>query len=129
MLVFETGKDIGKEGRGPDSVIVSKYDDVSGAILDAMAHLKAFVGKRYGEDANAFRIDLVGKVLKGSQHFFLSDDEDFLWLAGEPAVSGFFEFLASIDGGDDDGHVFSGDVGGIFWYRNGTVCPPRGHTY
>ena len=39
FLVFETGENVGKEGRRPDGVIVGKNDNVRRNFLDSLDHL------------------------------------------------------------------------------------------
>ena len=128
-MVFEAGEHIGQHGGWPYGVVVCENDDVGGGVLDAVAHLEAFVGKGDGEDADAVGVDGVGEVLEGLEHFFFGDDDDFFGLADEPAVGCFFEFVASVDGGDDDGDILGGDVGGVFGEGNGAVCEEGGETY
>ena len=43
-------------------------------------------------------------------------------------MSGFTEFVSGIDGGDDDGDVFGGDVGGILGDWDGLVGVGSGET-
>jgi hypothetical protein len=113
-LVFKTCEGVRQKRRWPNGVVVGEDDDVGGGVLDAVAHLETFVGKGDCQNANSLGVDLVGEVLQGSEHLFLCDDEDFLGLADEPAVGRLFEFLAGVDGGDDDGDIFRGDIGGVF---------------
>lgn len=106
FLVFKAREGIWEEGGRPDGVVVGEDDDICGCVLDAMAHLEAFVGKGNGEDADAFWVYLVGEVLEGSEHLLFCDDEDLLGLSNEPAVGCLFEFLACIDGGYNNGDIF-----------------------
>lgn len=128
LLVLKTRQHIRQHRRRPDRIVVRKDDDVRRRVLDPVAHLQPFVRKGDGEHADALRVDLVGEVLQGAEHFFFGDDEDFFGLADEPAVGGFFELLAGVDGGDDDGDVFGGDVGWVFGEGDGAVCGCCGET-
>lgn len=119
MLVFEAGEDGWEEGRGPDSVVVGKDDDVCCGVLDAVGHLEAFVGEWYGQYADALWVDSVGEVLERTKHFFFCDDEDFLGFASEPGAGSVLEFFAGVDCRDNDGDIFRGDIGGVLgeWDR------------
>ena len=128
-MVLEAGEHVGQHGGWPNGVVVCENDDVCGGVLDAVAHLETFVGKGDGQNAYAVWVDGVGKVLEGFKHFFFGDDEDFFGFADEPAVGGLFEFFASVDGGDNDGDIFRGDVCGVFGEGNGTVGEEGGETY
>src|ERR1700729_938462 len=68
LLIFKTCESIREKSGWPDSVVVSEHDDIRRHVLDAVGHLKPFVGKRYGEDADAFRIDGIRELLKRADH-------------------------------------------------------------
>ena len=61
-------------------------------------------------------------------HGFLGDDEDFFWVADEPAVGRFSEFFTGVDGGYYDRHVFVRDIGGIDWEGDRLVGIGRGYS-
>jgi len=128
LLVLETGQDRGKQGRGPNGVVVGEEDDVGGGVFDTVAHLKTLVGEWYRQDAYPLWVDLVGKVLEGAKHLLFGDDEDFLGLADEPTVGGFLELLPCINGGHNDGDIFGGDVCRVFGERDWLVCDRGGDT-
>jgi hypothetical protein len=122
FLIFKTCKNVGQKSRGPDCIIVSKDDDVSGALLDAMDHLKTFVGEWHCENPYAFWVYGVCELLERTEHLFFSDNDDFLWFSNEPAVSSFFEFFTSINGRHNDRNIFFCNVCGVLRQRYWSVC-------
>jgi hypothetical protein len=121
FLILEAGEDGREEGGRPDCVVVGEENDVGRRVPDAVTHLEPLVGERYGEHSDPRRVHGVGEVLKRAEHALFGDDDDFFGLADEPGVGGFFELLAGVNGGNDDGDVFRGDVGGVLGHGNWTV--------
>ena len=93
-----------------------------------MGHLEPLVGEWDGQDADALWVDGVGEVLEGAKHLLLGDDENLLGLADEPAVCCFFELLAGVDGGDDNGDILFCDVGRVLGEGDGAVGEGGGNT-
>ena len=90
-----------------------------------MRHLQAFVGIRDSENSYTVRVYRVGELLKWTFHFFLCNDDDLFWLSLEPRLSSFFEFIASVDCGNDDCDVFRGDISWIFGEGDGFIDEGR----
>jgi hypothetical protein len=44
-------------------------------------------------------------------------------------VGGFLELLASVNGGNYDGNIFRGDIGGVLWKRYRTIGVRCGYAY
>lgn len=113
LLILKTSQHIRNQRRRPNRIIVREEDNIRRRILDPMGHLQSLVSERDGQNADTFGVDGIGKVLERPEHLLFGDDDDFFGFADEPGVSGFFELFAGVDGGDDDGDIFGGDVGWI----------------
>jgi hypothetical protein len=128
LLVLEARKHGRQHGGRPDGIIISETDDIGRGISDPVGHLKAFVGKGNGQDANTAGVDRVGELLEGTQHALFRNNQNLLRLADKPRVGRLLELLASINGGDNDGDIFGRNVGGVLGDRNGTVGERCGDT-
>lgn len=121
LLVLETRQHVRDQRRRPNRVIIREENNIRRSVPDPMRHLQSLICERDGHYPDPLGVDGVGKVLQGSEHFLFSDDEDFFGIPNKPAVRCFFELFASINGGDNDGDIFGGDVGRIVWEGNGAV--------
>ena len=122
FLVFKAGQDVWKERGRPNGVVVGENDDIGSDFLDSLDHLHTLVGVGNGDNTNALGIDGAGELLEGAEHLFLGNDDDLLGLSSQPAPGSFLELFSGVYGGNDDGDIVLGDVGGIFRKRDRFVC-------